>query len=94
MNLALELLFVGLVILDMILTYRIIASGKGVEIGAIAKYYIDQPAVAIIITAVATALLIGWLRLVGKWWIVVPTYLAVYLRLGWLCYKHIRILRG
>jgi hypothetical protein len=92
--LALELLFALLVAADTWLTYRIIDSGKGVEIGPVAKYYIDNKAVAIALTVIVVAALISWLRLVGVWWIVVPAYIAVYLRLGWLCYKHIRILHA
>jgi hypothetical protein len=91
---ALEATFVLLVAADTILTYKVIASGKGTEIGPMAKYYIDNKAAAIFITIVAVAFLIGWLRLVDKWWIVVPTYLAVYLRLGYLIRKHVRILNG
>lgn len=90
MNLALEILFALLVAADTILTYMVIGSGKCTEIGPVAKYYIDNKPVAIIITVVATAFLIGWLRLVNMTWMLIPAIL----RLGWLCRKHVRILNG
>lgn len=92
MNLILEALFVLFVAADTVLTYRVISSGKGVEIGPVARYYVGNRAVAIALTVVATAFLIGWLRLIGVWWIVVPAYAAVYWRFGHLCRKHWRIL--
>ena len=94
MYIALEALFVLLVAADTILTYKVIASGKGVEIGPVARYYIDDKPLAIGIAVIAVVLLIGWLRLVGAWWIVAPAYLAVYWRLGYLIRKHMRILNG
>ena len=90
----LEALLILLVATDTIMTYKVIGSGKGVEIGSIAKYYINNKAAAIALSAVSVAALIVWLRLVGEWWIVVPAYLAIYLRLGYLCRKHWRILYG
>jgi hypothetical protein len=94
MYIILEVLFVLLVAADTILTYKVIDGGKGTEIGPVARYYIDDKPLAIGIAVIAVVLLIGWLRLVGVWWIVVPTYLAVYLRLGYLIRKHVRILNG
>lgn len=90
MILTLEILFALLVAADTVLTYRVIASGKGVEIGAVAKYYIDNKPVAIIISVVATAFLIGWLRFVHMTFFLIPCIL----RLGWLCRKHWRILHA
>jgi uncharacterized membrane protein len=90
LTIALEVLFAMLVAADTILTYIVIGSGKGTEIGPVAKYYIDNKPVAIIITVVATAFLIGWLRLVGMAWMLIPCIL----RLAWLCRKHWRILHG
>jgi hypothetical protein len=87
---ALEATFVLLVAADTILTYKVIASGKGTEIGPMAKYYIDNKAAAIFITIVAVAFLIGWLRLVNMTWMLIPCIL----RMAWLCRKHVRILNG
>jgi hypothetical protein len=87
---ALEVLFILTVTADTILTYKIINSGKGTEIGPIAKYYIGSKAAAIVITIVAVAFLIGWLRLVNMTWMLIPCIL----RMAWLCRKHVRILNG
>ena len=90
MIIALEVLFILTVTADTILTYKIINSGKGTEIGPIAKYYIGSKAAAIVITIVAVAFLIGWLRLVNMTWMLIPCIL----RMAWLCRKHVRILNG
>ncbi len=90
MAVMLEALFVLAVIADTILTYKIIDSGKGTEIGPVARYYIDNKAAAIIISIVAVAILIGWLRLVNMTWCLIPCIW----RLAWLCRKHWRILKG
>ena len=94
MTLALEILFALSVAADTILTYKVIASGKGVEIGPVARAYIESYYATFFVTVIAISVLIGWLRLVGKWWIVAPAYLAIYWRLGYLIRKHIRILHG
>lgn len=90
MNIALEIIFVALVCADTIITYLIIDSGKGVEIGPVAKYYIDNKAVAIIITVVVTVTLIGWLELVNMVFFLIPAIL----RMTWLVRKNWRILHG
>ena len=90
MILTIEVLFALLVVADTVLTYRVIDSGKGTEIGPIAKYYIGNKAAAIVITIVAVAFLIGWLRLVNMTWMLIPCIL----RMAWLCRKHMRILNG
>jgi len=90
MNIALEILFVMLVAADTWLTYRIIDSGKGVEIGPIAKYYIDNKPVAIIVTVLATGVLIGYLEFVGMVWFLIPAIL----RMAWVVRKNWRILHG
>jgi len=87
---ALEVLFALLVAADTWLTYRIIDGGKGVEVGAIAKYYIHNKAVAIILSAACVVVLISWLRLVGMWWFLIP----VDLYMGRLVYRNWRVLHG
>jgi len=87
---ALEVLFALLVAADTILTYKVIASGKGTEIGPVARYYIDDKPLAIGIAVIAVVLLIGWLRLVNMTWMLIPCIL----RVAWICRKHVRILNG
>jgi len=86
----LDVLLVLLVAADTWLTYRIIESGKGTEIGAVAKYYIGNKAVAIILSAVCVVALIGWLRLTGLWFFLIPAdaYMAR------LVYKNWQVLYG
>lgn len=90
MNLALEILFALLVAADTVLTYRVIDSGKGVEIGPVAKHYIHNKPVAIALAVILVVVLIGWLRLVNMTWFLIPAIL----RMAWLCRKHMRILNG
>jgi hypothetical protein len=85
-----EALFAVLVAADTWLTYRIIESGKGVEIGTVAKYYIDNKAVAITLSAVCVVALIGWLRLTGLWFFLIPADLYM----GRLVYRNWRLLNG
>jgi hypothetical protein len=86
----LEIIFILLVAADTALTYRVISSGKGVEIGPVARYYIDDKPLAIGIAVIAVVLLIGWLRLVNMTWMLIPCIL----RVAWICRKHVRILNG
>jgi hypothetical protein len=90
MNLALEILFALLVAADTVLTYRVIDSGKGVEIWPVARHYIDNKPVAIALSVILVAALIAWLRLVHMTWMLIPAIL----RMAWLCRKHWRILHG
>ena len=90
MNLFLEILFALSVAADTILTYRVIASGKGVEIGPVARAYIESYYATFFVTVIAIGVLIGWLRLVNMTWFLIPAIL----RMAWLCRKHIRILNG
>jgi hypothetical protein len=93
-NLALELLFAVLVVADMVLTHRIIESGKGVEIGVVAKHYIHNRAATIAITAVVVALIIGILRLIDHWFVYLCAYGMAYFRMGRVVLKNWRILHG
>ena len=90
MNIALEVLFALLLAADTWFTYRIIESGKGVEIGPVAKYYIGNKAVAIALTVICWVVLVGWLRLTGLWFFLIPVngYMA------WLVYKNLKVWHG
>jgi hypothetical protein len=97
MNLLLEIIFIALQVIflalqltDLILTYRCIKSGKGVEIGIFAKHYIKYPAAAIAITVFATGLLLLWLAFVNMVWMLIP---AIAYKV-WLVQKSIRVLHG
>ena len=85
-----EALFAVLVAADTWLTYRIIDSGKGVEIGPVAKYYIDNGAVAIFLAIVCVVVLIGWLRLTGLWFFLIPANLYM----ARLVYRNWKVLNG
>jgi hypothetical protein len=87
---ALQLIFIALIVADLITTYRIIDSGKGVEIGPIAKYYMADPAAAIVITMLSVAFLLAWLAWVQLTWFLIPCIL----RIGWLVRKNLRILKN
>lgn len=86
----LEALFAVLLIADTWLTYRIIESGKGVEIGPVAKYYIHSKFSAITLTVICWLVLVGWLRLTGLWFFLIP----VDLYMGRLVYRNWRVLHG
>lgn len=88
MNLLLELVLIALIIADTILTYKIISSGKGVEIGTFAKHYIKYPVWTIIITVVAIGLLLVWLNVVHMVWMLIPADLYM----GFIVWKNWRIL--
>ena len=90
MIVALEALFAVLVAADTWLTYRIIDGGRGVEIGPVAKYYIDNRPVAIFLAIVCVVVLIGWLRLTGLWFFLIPADLYM----GRLVYRNWRIWHG
>jgi ABC-type amino acid transport system permease subunit len=94
MILACEILFATLVIADMVLTHRIIKSGKGVEIGIVAKHYISSRTAAIVITAVVVALIIGILRLVDHWLVYLCAYGTAYYRMGRVVLINWRVLYG
>ena len=87
---ALEALLAVLLIADTWLTYRIIDSGKGVEIGPVAKYYIHNRPVAIFLAIVCVVVLIGWLRLTGLWFFLIP----VDLYMARLVYHNWGVLHG
>jgi hypothetical protein len=93
-NLALEILFALLVAADTILTYRVIASGKGVEIGIVAKHYINNKAATIVITAAVVAIIIGTLRLIDHWFVYLCAYGTAYYRMGRVVLKNWRVLHG
>ena len=90
MIVALEILFAALVAADTWLTYRIIDSGKGAEIGTVAKYYIHNRPVAIFLSVACVVVLVGWLRLTGLWFFLIP----VDLYMGRLVYRNWRIWHG
>ena len=90
MNLALEALFAALLAADTWLTYRIIDTGRGVEIGPVARYYIGNKFVAIALTVACWIVLVGWLRLVGLSWFLIP----VNLYMARLVYKNWKVLHG
>lgn len=94
MNLALEILFALLVAADMVLTHRIIESGKGVEIGIVAKRYINNKAATIVITAAVVAIIIGTLRLIDHWFVYLCAYGMACFRMGRVVLKNWRVLHG
>jgi hypothetical protein len=93
-NLALEILFALLVAADTILTYRVISSGKGVEIGIVAKHYINNKAATIVITAAVVAIIIGTLRLIDHWFVYLCAYGMACFRMGRVVLKNWRVLHG
>jgi hypothetical protein len=90
MTLALEILFALSVAADTILTYKVIASGKGVEVGGAAKYYIQATTGNPFLSALLVVLLIALLRFTHMTWMLIPCIL----RMAWLCRKSWRILHG
>lgn len=90
MNILLEIIFIALVIADMVLTYKVIKSGKGVEIAEIAEHYIQNHALTIAITVAAIAFLLILLNIVGMVWMLIPAIA----RFGWLVRKNWKVLYG
>ena len=101
MKLLAELLFVALVVLDLVLTYRVIRSGKGVE----KKYwymtwpirrrwrtltgmYIDKPILTYGITIAGVGLIFMLIELSGAFIFYIPIN-AVF---AWACWNNWRIL--
>jgi hypothetical protein len=89
-NIVLEVLFALLLTADTWLTYRIIESGKGVEVGWGARHYIGNKPITIALTAICFVALVGWLRLLGWWWVLIP----VDLYMARLVYKNWKVLHG
>lgn len=90
MTIILEALFAALVAADTWLTYRIIESGKGTEVGPIARHYIGNKWATIGISLVAVAALIAMLRITGFWWMLIP----VDLYMARLVYRNLGVLHG
>lgn len=90
MYIALEALFALLVLTDTILTYLIIKSGKGVEVGKGARFYIQAHTGVLFLNALLIVLLIGLLRFTHQGWLLVP----VNLYMARLCWKNWRVYRG
>jgi len=90
MNLILQIIFIALVIADTVLTYKIIRSGKGVEVGEIAEHYIQNHALTIAISVAAVGLLLLWLNFVRMVWMLIPAIIYM----GRLCWKNWRVLNG
>jgi hypothetical protein len=90
MYIALEALFALLVLTDTILTYLIIKSGKGVEVGKGARFYIQAHTGVLFLNALLIVLLIGLLRFTHQGWLFVP----VNLYMARLCWKNWKVLNG
>ena len=88
MALALETLFVALVVLDLVLTYRVIKSGKGRE-AAFARYYINNPVLTYGITIAGVGLIFILIELSGAFIFYVPINAAF----AWACWNSWRVLK-
>jgi hypothetical protein len=89
-TLAIEILFVLLVAADYVLTYKIVRSGKGVEVGKFARHYIQAWTGVPFLTILMVVVLIGWLRVTGLWFFLIPADLYM----GRLVYRNWRVLNG
>ena len=87
MNIVLELLFVVLVIADLVLTYRVIKSGKGREV-SFAKRYINNKWLSIFVTVMGI-LFILLLTAKSPWILILPIG-----AFGYACWHNWRILNG
>ena len=85
---AAELLFIALVVLDLVLTYRVIRSGKGRE-AAFARYYINNPVLTYGITIAGVGLIFILIELSGAFIFYVPIYAAF----AWACWNSWRVLK-
>jgi len=85
---AAELLFVALVVLDLVLTYRVIRSGKGVEV-AWCKWYIGNPVLTYGITIAGVGLIFMLIELSGAFIFYVPINAAF----AWACWNSWRVLK-
>ena len=88
-NLILEIIFVLLVALDTIFALIIIKRGWAVEIGGVAKYYIHNQALTLVITIVCVAALIAWLEFVNMVWVLA----GVNIYMAWHPYRKWRQLK-
>lgn len=89
-RIGLEILFALLVAADTWLTYRIIETGKGVEIGIVAKHYIHSLPLTILISIVGWVLIVGMLRLTGFWFFLIPVDLCM----ARVVYRNMKVLNG
>ena len=94
MNLTLEILFVLLALADVIITYAVLESGKGVEVGA-GKYspmpsLIKHPAAALTVTLLGVAIILVLVNLSGAFVLLWPVN-AVF---TWACLHNWTVLRG
>ena len=84
-----EIIFIMLLAADTWLTYRIIESGKGVEVGW-ARHYIHSKPLTIAITALCFAAIVALLRFTRQGWLYVPANLYM----ARLVYKNWKVLNG
>ena len=93
-HLPLELIFVALVILDGVLTYKCIRSKKGREVGAgkwsLMPWIIKHPILAYAITIAGVGLIFMLIELSGAFIFYIPIN-AVF---AWACWNNWRIYRG
>ena len=87
MTLLLELLFIALVLWDMVLTYRVISTGKGKET-AFAKCYIKNKRLTILLTLIGILLI---LLLTAETPLILLMPIAAF---GYACFNSWRILNG
>ncbi len=88
MLLALELLFIGLVIVDTVMSYKAIKLGCK-EI-AFARYYIKHPVLTVAITTVGVAIIVLLAELSGFWLPLAGATIAF----GYAVYNNWRVLHG
>ena len=86
MNLALEILFVVLVLSDMVITYAVLESGKGRET-AFARHYIKYPAGTAAITVLGVAAILILVNLAQAFILLIPAS-GVF---AWACWHNWRI---
>ena len=89
MALALETLFVALVVLDLVLTYKVIRSGRGREV-AFARHYIGNPVLTYGITIAGVGMIFVLIELSGAFIFYIPINAAF----AWACWNSWRILHG
>ena len=89
MNIALELIFIALVIADTVLTYMAIESGKAREI-AFAKLYIKNVPLTVAITIAGAGILMLFLAAVDAVWFLIFPIGAF----GYACWKNYKVLNG
>ena len=84
------IIFVALITIDTILTYKVINSGKGVESGKLMKLIIEYPVLTVVVTTLGTLLVLDLIIESGFYLWLIPLDIA----LLWICCHNWRVLHG